>query len=106
MLQYAVQPGDTIFIISAKFGVPFNALLLANPGLSPNNLIVGQIIFIPTSYAYPPFSAPPNPVFPIFPIYPAPYGRYPRRHFVPGRPSMPGRPGPGMPPSRMPRGRR
>lgn len=107
MFQYAVQPGDTIFSISARFGVPVNAILAANPGLSPNNLIAGQIISVPTNYVYPSFPVFPSPVFPVFPIFPAPFRRFPRRHFIPGRPGMPGRPGPGMPrPPRMPGERR
>ena len=99
MFQYAIQPGDTIYSISAQFDVPVHAILAANPGLYPYSLVVGQIILIPTNYAYPPYPVYPSyPVFPVFPVFPIfPFRRFPRRRFMPGRPGMPGQPGPGMP---------
>lgn len=105
MFQYAVQPGDTIYSISAQFGVPADAILAANPGLSPYNLVVGQIILIPANYAYPGY--PVYPRFPVFPIFPIPFRRFPGRRFIPRRPGFLERPGPGMPhmPG-MPGGRR
>lgn len=46
---YTIKPGDTIYQIAAQFGIPVNALLAANPGLSPYRLVVGQQILIPAA---------------------------------------------------------
>ena len=96
MFQYTIQPGDTLYSIADKFGVPANAILAANPGLYPYNLIVGQIINIPTdNYTYPVYPA--YPQYPIIVPFPTPFRRYPGRPggFRPGRPGgfRPGRPG-------------
>lgn len=96
MFRYAAQPGDTIISISTKFGVPVNAIIEANPGLYPYNLIVGQIILIPTNYAHPSYPIYRRyPIFPVIPIFP--FRLFRRRRFMPGRP-RPGFPrAPGMP---------
>lgn len=99
MFQYAIRPGDTLYGIAAQFNVPMEAILAANPGLYPYNLLVGQIIMIPTTY-YPRY--PSYPVYPPFPVPRAP--RYSERREepfpVPRTPSAPGAPGtqrmPGM----------
>ncbi len=44
---YTIQPGDTLYALSRRFGVPLERLLGANPGIDPNNLMVGQVICIP-----------------------------------------------------------
>lgn len=93
MFQYLVQPNDTIYSISAQFGIPIHAILTANPGLYPYNLVAGQIILIPVNYAYPAY--PVYPRYPAFPIFPMPFKRFPRHR--PGMPGMPGRPGSGRP---------
>jgi len=46
-LYYAVRPGDTLFSISMMFNIPLASLISANPGVDPNNLMVGQLICIP-----------------------------------------------------------
>ncbi len=51
---YTVQPGDTFYKLSQRFGVSVEALMRANPGVDPNNLQIGQIICIPR--AMPPWS--------------------------------------------------
>jgi len=44
---YTIQPGDTFFSLSQRFGVTVNALIAANPGVDPNRLMIGQRICIP-----------------------------------------------------------
>lgn len=45
---YNVQPGDTLFGISQRFGLTMQRLLLANPQISdPERIQVGQVICIP-----------------------------------------------------------
>ena len=81
MFRYIVQPGDTLYGIAARFNVPINALMAANPGLYPYNLLVGSVVMVPaTGYV------------------PAPYGHYPAPYGAPGTPPIPGMPGaPGRP---------
>jgi g-D-glutamyl-meso-diaminopimelate peptidase len=45
--QYVVQPGDSLFRIARTFGVTEAQLRLANPGIDPMRLQVGQRIYIP-----------------------------------------------------------
>ncbi len=47
MKTWYVQPGDTLYQIAQSHGVSISDLLAANPGLDPNNLIVGQEVMIP-----------------------------------------------------------
>jgi len=47
---YTIQQGDTIFFLSQRFGVSVEAILNANPGIDPNNLMIGQVICIPKPY--------------------------------------------------------
>ena len=77
MFQYTIMPGDNLYSIAAKFNTPVNAILAANPGLSPYNLIIGQAIMIPTS------NYPQYPTYPVYPVFPVPYRPYPR-HRMPG----------------------
>ena len=43
---HTVQPGDTLYAISRKYGVPVNQLKAANPGLKPNKIQPGQKILL------------------------------------------------------------
>lgn len=44
---YQIKSGDTLWAISQKFNIPLDELIKANPGVDPNNLFVGQIIYLP-----------------------------------------------------------
>jgi len=45
---YRVQPGDTLYAIAQRFGVPFNDLLTANPQITnPNAIQIGEPVCIP-----------------------------------------------------------
>jgi len=44
---YVVQPGDTLFRISLRFGVPVGRIVQENGLLDPNFLFVGQLLYIP-----------------------------------------------------------
>lgn len=48
MQQYIVRKNDTMFLIARRFGIPLSFLIQANPQIdNPNQLQVGDIIFIP-----------------------------------------------------------
>lgn len=60
MFRYTVRPGDTLYKIAAQFNVPIDAIMAINPGLYPYDLLIGQVIMIPTEYARPqPYVTPP-----------------------------------------------
>jgi LysM repeat protein len=44
---YVVRPGDTLFRIALRFGVPLNRLIQANGITDPNRVFVGQVLVIP-----------------------------------------------------------
>jgi nucleoid-associated protein YgaU len=44
---YVVQPGDTLYSISQKLGVSYDALLMENSITDPNMIYVGQKLLIP-----------------------------------------------------------
>ena len=44
---YIIRAGDTLYAIAQRFGTTVNALIAANPGINPLNLIIGQPICIP-----------------------------------------------------------
>jgi g-D-glutamyl-meso-diaminopimelate peptidase len=44
---YTIQPTDTFYKIAARYYTSLNAILVANPGLIPTNLQVGQQIIVP-----------------------------------------------------------
>lgn len=46
-LPYIVQSGDTCWILAQRFRIPMQNIYTANPGVNPNQLYVGQRIFIP-----------------------------------------------------------
>ena len=46
-IPYAIEPGDTYYGLAKITGVPVNDLIIANPGVDPNSLQVGQVICLP-----------------------------------------------------------
>lgn len=44
---YVVQPGDTLYSIAVRFGVPLQTLIDANGIEDPNHLQAGQVLIIP-----------------------------------------------------------
>ncbi len=44
---YTIKPGDTLNYIARRLEVNLQRILIANPGLNPYNLRIGQIICIP-----------------------------------------------------------
>lgn len=74
---YTVQPGDTFTSIAADLGVTTYELLERNPGVAPDNLMVGQVICVPFASS----DAPDEPAQPDTPTLPTPT--------LPGRPSTP-----------------
>ncbi|MBY0123173.1 LysM peptidoglycan-binding domain-containing protein [Bacillus sp. S/N-304-OC-R1] len=50
MQIHVVQPGESLWIISQRYGVNFNQISLANQLDNPNFLVVGQALVIPTPY--------------------------------------------------------
>ncbi|WML38346.1 LysM peptidoglycan-binding domain-containing protein [Neobacillus sp. OS1-2] len=51
MRSYTIQPGDNLWSIAQQMQSSVEAIVAANPGVTPYNLFVGQGISIPT-YAY------------------------------------------------------
>ncbi|MBC7105099.1 MAG: LysM peptidoglycan-binding domain-containing protein [Firmicutes bacterium] len=47
-ILYTVAPGDTLYILSTRFGTPLDAIIAANPQIrDPNLIFPGQEICIP-----------------------------------------------------------
>lgn len=44
---HVVKAGDTFYKLGQQFGVSVDALMIANPGVDPNRLQIGQTICIP-----------------------------------------------------------
>lgn len=59
---YIIQSGDTMGALAQKFGVPLDALIAANPNVSPNAMSVGQTLFIPADENNPTGEATPTAV--------------------------------------------
>lgn len=63
VLDYIVQPGDTMWLISRRFGVSLDALIRANPQIrNPELIFPGEIIHIPGVGAAPGGPMVPGPV--------------------------------------------
>jgi g-D-glutamyl-meso-diaminopimelate peptidase len=44
---YTIRPGDTLYNIARRYYTSVNAILTANPGINPENLMIGQRITVP-----------------------------------------------------------
>ena len=51
---YTIRAGDTLYNIGLMFNVTVQELIVANPGIDPNNLQIGQVICIPMPRPVPP----------------------------------------------------
>ncbi len=45
--RYVIRPGDTLYQIARRYYTSVNAILTANPGIRPENLVIGQTITVP-----------------------------------------------------------
>ena len=59
---YIIQSGDTMGALAQKFGVPLDALIAANPNISPNAMPIGATLLIPTDKNNPTGESTPTPV--------------------------------------------
>ncbi|HEX3046482.1 MAG TPA: LysM domain-containing protein [Bacillota bacterium] len=44
---YIIKPGDTYWGMAGLYDTTVDAIMAANPGVDPNNLLVGQVICLP-----------------------------------------------------------
>lgn len=49
---YALRPGDTLQQLAQRFNTSVHAIMIANPGLNPSMMYVGQAIYIRPGYGY------------------------------------------------------
>lgn len=49
-LRYRIESGDTFYKISRRYGTSSQAISVANPNISPNNLPIGAIINVPLGF--------------------------------------------------------
>ncbi|WP_077613096.1 LysM peptidoglycan-binding domain-containing protein [Clostridium sp. Marseille-P2415] len=50
---YTIQRNDTLWLLSQRFCTTVETIIAVNPGINPNNLTVGQTIWIPAGYRLP-----------------------------------------------------
>ena len=74
MFEYIVQPGDYLYSIATTFDVNVPSILAANPGLSPDNIYPGLIIYIPISNKL-------YQKYPFYIYYPYMFRSYPREYW-------------------------
>ncbi|MCK9536885.1 MAG: LysM peptidoglycan-binding domain-containing protein [Bacilli bacterium] len=46
-IGHAVRPGETLWMIARRYNTTVRAVMMANPGINPNTLRIGQIICVP-----------------------------------------------------------
>lgn len=56
--RVTVAPGDTVYSLARRYSSSPEAILVANPGISPGNLQVGQILTVPFSFPVVPTDVP------------------------------------------------
>jgi LysM repeat protein len=47
IIQYTIQPGDSLWDLADEYNISAEAIVAANPGMDPYNLYTGQVIYIP-----------------------------------------------------------
>ncbi|WP_243641309.1 LysM peptidoglycan-binding domain-containing protein [Xylanivirga thermophila] len=57
-MPYIIRSGDTFYKLAQRFNTTVEAIMAVNPGVDPQNLMIGQRICIPVGPVYP--SCPPN----------------------------------------------
>jgi LysM repeat protein len=72
MIEYVVRPGDSLFTIASRYGVPVSSLIQANQLTNTDAVYVGQVLRIPVggggTFPFPPPPPlPPTQPFPPFP---------------------------------------
>ncbi len=48
---YTVQSGDTLWLLSQRFNFSLASIEQANPGVNPNDLLIGQVLALPDQAA-------------------------------------------------------
>jgi LysM repeat protein len=61
-VTYTVQPGDTLYEIALRLGIPLDALMAANGLTDPDALDVGQVLLVPSLEDLAQATATPGPV--------------------------------------------
>lgn len=47
VFEYTIQPFDNYWELARRFNTYVQGIMAVNPGVDPNNLVVGQVIRIP-----------------------------------------------------------
>ena len=47
-IPYTIKTGDTLYRIAREYNTTVDAILNINPGINPQNLIIGSMICVPT----------------------------------------------------------
>ena len=56
--SYTIRSGDTLWVLAQRYNTTVAAIMAINPGINPNNLVVGQMICIPGGVTPPPPTCP------------------------------------------------
>lgn len=46
-VAYVIKRGDTLYSISRRYNSNIDKIIESNPGINPNNLMIGEVICIP-----------------------------------------------------------
>lgn len=44
---YIIQPGDSLWDLAGRYDTSIETIIAINPGVSPHNLFIGQVICVP-----------------------------------------------------------
>jgi LysM repeat protein len=61
VLQYIIQPGDTLGDLAVWYNTTVKEIKDANPGIDPYNLMAGEMILVPEMLEQRPLPPPPPP---------------------------------------------
>jgi LysM repeat protein len=64
-VSYTVQPGDTLYRLSVRFGTTVDVLVALNDIANPDLIRVGQVLLVPASGLPPAGATPPGPAAPV-----------------------------------------